>query len=50
MFDPGGEVHDTLEAEPDGFHPWLPIGLAREEPSKACDEAQHLVEARGFVG
>lgn len=49
-FDPGREVHNALEAEPDGFHAGLSVAFAPEKALEASDQAQHLVEVRSFFG
>ena len=49
-FDPGGEVHDTLKAEPKGLHARLAVGFAAQETAEAGDQGQHRVEAWGLFG
>ena len=49
-FDPGGEVHDALKAEPEGLHVGLAIAFAPEEAAQLGDQPQHRVEARGLLG
>jgi hypothetical protein len=43
--DPGGEVHDALQTQPDGLHAGLAVALAPKEATEAGDQARHLIEA-----
>ena len=49
-FDPRGEVHDALKAEPDGLHAGLAVALTAQEAAQLGDQTQHRVELRGRFG
>ena len=48
--DPCGEIHDALEAKPNGLHARLAIAPARQEAAEHGHQAHHLVEPRRSLG
>jgi len=49
-FDPCGNVHDTLKAEPDRLNAGLAVAFAPEEAAELGDHAHDTIEVRRLLG